>query len=33
MIAENDRDSLIEYRLKQAIDAIELAKFLLSSYY
>lgn len=31
MIAENDRDSLIEYRLKQAIDTIELAKFLLSS--
>lgn len=31
MIAENDRDSLIEYRLKQALDTIELAKFLLSS--
>ncbi len=31
MIDENDRESLIEYRLKQAIDTIELAKFLLSS--
>lgn len=31
MIAENDRDSLIEYRLNQALDTIELAKFLLSS--
>lgn len=31
MIAENDRDSLIEYRINQALDTIELAKFLLSS--
>lgn len=31
MIAENDRDVLIEYRLKQAVESIELAKFLLSS--
>lgn len=31
MIAENDRDALIEYRLKQAFDTIELAKFLLFS--
>lgn len=31
MIAENDRDILIEYRLKQAVESIELAKFLLSS--
>lgn len=31
MIAESDRDALIEYRLKQAFDTIELAKFLLSS--
>jgi uncharacterized protein (UPF0332 family) len=31
MITENERDVLIEYRLKQAIESIELAKFLLSS--
>lgn len=31
MIAENDRDALIKYRLKQAFDTIELAKFLLAS--
>jgi hypothetical protein len=29
MIGENERDTLIEYRLKQAVDTIELAKFLL----
>ena len=27
MIAENERDALIEYRLKQASETIELAKF------
>jgi uncharacterized protein (UPF0332 family) len=31
MIADTDRDALIEYRLTQASDTIELAKFLLSS--
>lgn len=31
MIADNDRDALIEYRLKQAVESIDLAKFLLSS--
>jgi uncharacterized protein (UPF0332 family) len=31
MITENERDVLIEYRLKQAIESIELAKFLVSS--
>jgi uncharacterized protein (UPF0332 family) len=31
MISENDRDSLIEYRLQQAFDTIELANFLVSS--
>jgi uncharacterized protein (UPF0332 family) len=31
MIAENDRDVLIQYRLKQAVESIDLAKFLLSS--
>jgi len=31
MIAENDRDALIEYRLKQAVETIDLAKFLVSS--
>jgi uncharacterized protein (UPF0332 family) len=31
MIADTDRDALIEYRLNQASDTIELAKFLLSS--
>lgn len=30
MIAENDRNSLIEYRIKQALETIELARFLLS---
>jgi uncharacterized protein (UPF0332 family) len=30
MIADNDRDALIEYRLKQSRDTIELAEFLLS---
>jgi uncharacterized protein (UPF0332 family) len=28
MITDNDRDALIEYRLKQAFDTIELAEFL-----
>lgn len=31
MITEKDRNSLIEYRLKQALDTIELARFLLAS--
>jgi len=31
MIDENDRDSLIEYRLNQAFDTIELARFLVSN--
>lgn len=31
MIAENDREILVEYRLKQAVETIDLAKFLLSS--
>lgn len=31
MINEDDRDALVEYRLKQAVDAIELSKFLISS--
>jgi len=31
MINEKDRDSLIEYRLQQAYDTVELAKFLLLS--
>lgn len=31
MIAENDRDVLVEYRLKQAVESIDLSKFLLSS--
>jgi uncharacterized protein (UPF0332 family) len=31
MIDEKDRDSLIDYRLQQATDTIELAKFLVSS--
>ena len=31
MIPEKERDVLIEYRLKQAVESIELAKFLLSS--
>jgi hypothetical protein len=31
MIDDNDRDSLIEYRLQQACDTIELAKFLVSN--
>jgi len=31
MIANNDRDAIIEYRIKQAIETIELSKFLLSS--
>ncbi len=31
MIEENDRDSLVEYRLNQAFDTIELAKFLVSN--
>lgn len=31
MIGENDRDSLVEYRLNQAFDTIELAKFLASN--
>lgn len=28
MITESDRDSLVEYRLKQAVEIIELANFL-----
>jgi uncharacterized protein (UPF0332 family) len=31
MIHDNDRDSLVRYRLQQALDTIELAKFLLTS--
>jgi len=31
MITENNREALIEYRLRQAVESIELAKFLLSS--
>ena len=31
MIADKERDVLIEYRLKQAVESIDLAKFLLSS--
>ena len=31
MITEKDRDSLIEYRLNQALETIELAKFLVVS--
>jgi uncharacterized protein (UPF0332 family) len=31
MIDENDRNSLIEYRLDQAFDTANLAKFLFSS--
>ena len=31
MITEKERDVLIEYRLKQAVESIELAKFLVSS--
>ncbi len=31
MIDEKDRDSLIEYRLQQAFETIDLAKFLVSS--
>ncbi|HAB51468.1 MAG TPA: hypothetical protein DCQ26_10840 [Marinilabiliales bacterium] len=31
MIDEKDRDSLVKYRLQQANDTIELARFLLSS--
>jgi len=31
MIDEKDRNSLINYRLQQAIDTIELAKFLVSN--
>jgi len=31
MIIENDRESLIDYRLKQALETIELAKFLVMS--
>jgi len=31
MIEENDRDSLVEYRLSQAFDTLELAKFLVSN--
>lgn len=31
MINENDRNALIDYRLQQANDTIELAKFLISS--
>lgn len=31
MISNNDRDAIIEYRIKQAIETIELSKFLLSS--
>ncbi|HBL78182.1 MAG: hypothetical protein A2W90_13935 [Bacteroidetes bacterium GWF2_42_66] len=30
MITENDRDALIEYRLNQAFDTIELVRFLLA---
>ena len=31
MIDEKDRDALIEYRFKQAVESIDLAKFLVSS--
>ena len=31
MIENNDRDSLVEYRLNQAFDTVELAKFLVSN--
>lgn len=31
MIDERDRDSLIEFRLNQAFDTIELTRFLVSS--
>lgn len=31
MIADKERDVLIEYRLKQAVESIDLAKFLLSN--
>jgi uncharacterized protein (UPF0332 family) len=31
MIADDEREALVEYRLNQAFDTIELAKFLLSS--
>jgi len=31
MIAENDRKSLIKYRLNQAFETIELVQFLISS--
>ena len=31
MITEKERDVLIEYRLKQAVESIDLAKFLLSN--
>ena len=31
MIDENDRQSLIDYRLRQAIDTIDLANFLATS--
>lgn len=31
MISEYDRDALIEYRLQQSIDTIELANFLVAS--
>lgn len=31
MIDEKDRDALIEYRFNQAIESIDLAKFLVSS--
>ena len=31
MIPEEERDILIEYRLKQAVESIDLAKFLLGS--
>ncbi|MCK9208335.1 MAG: hypothetical protein M0P66_14585 [Salinivirgaceae bacterium] len=31
MIEENDRDSLVEYRLNQAFDTVELARFLVSN--
>jgi len=31
MITDNEREALIEYRLQQALDTIELANFLVSS--
>lgn len=31
MITESDRDSLVEYRLKQAVETIELANFLVQN--